>query len=61
MSDPEIVKPSSVSDPLDDLFAFSRDVLDYPLLTGLHIKWFQALLENPHLMLWPRGISSPRW
>lgn len=56
MSDPEIEKPSSVSDPLDDLFAFSRDVLDYPLLTRLHIHWFQALLENPNLMLLaPRG------
>lgn len=56
MSDSEIQMPSPAPDPLDDLFAFSRDVLDYPLLTGLHIKWFQALLENPYLMLLaPRG------
>ncbi len=43
-------------DPLADLFAFSRDVLDYKLLTGLHLEWFQALMENQFLLLLaPRG------
>ncbi len=43
-------------DHLEDLFAFSRDVLDYKALTRLHIDWYQALLENQYLLLLaPRG------
>ena len=43
-------------DMLADLFAFGRDILDYKMLTGLHLEWFQALLENQFLLLLaPRG------
>lgn len=43
-------------DALDDLFSFSRDVLGYRLLTGLHLDWFKALLESQFLLLLaPRG------
>lgn len=43
-------------DVLADLFSFSRDVLGYNLLTGLHLDWFKALIENQFLVLLaPRG------
>jgi len=44
------------TDPLTDLFVFSKDVLGHTLLTGLHLEWFSALLENQFLLLLaPRG------
>lgn len=49
-------KPPLPLDPLEDLFTFSRETLGYDLLSGLHLKWMEALLHEQFLMLLaPRG------